>query len=75
MLEKCRPEVREALDNVLSTFGGEDGGIKFYRFYQLVEDLDVQGQEGNEAADELMNVVLRFSRFINVANKAPSSSG
>lgn len=69
MLENCRPETKEALDTVLSCFGAEDGGISFYRFYLMMEQLDVQAQAGDVAAEELILIARRFARLIEVANK------
>ncbi len=68
MLEKCRQETKEAMDNILSIFGAEDGGGKFYRLYCKIEELDVMAQEGDQAADELIFLCRKFSRFIDVVS-------
>ena len=68
MLENVTKDVKEACDNILSTFGGEDGGISFTNFYRLVEQMDEKYQNGDEAAKKLLDVIIQFNKFIEVAN-------
>ena len=69
MLEKCRPEVKAAMDRILDTFGGADGGVSYYRLARAVEGFDVQAtEEGNKSAEMLTQIVVKFARLIDSVN-------
>jgi hypothetical protein len=61
--------VKKSLDNILDTFGGVDGGISFVQLKTLVEQLASRAETGDESAAEVLNVMFRFERLIEVAKK------
>jgi len=67
MLERCQPETHAAMDLILSTFGGEDGGGSYVRLCTLVEGLDIRAADGDKSATQLVGVVLKFARLIEIA--------
>lgn len=75
MLEGVTPEVKSSLDNILSTFGGEDGGLAFVAFYSLVEQLDKQWNDGDDAAGQLLDIIIKFNRLIEIANNGKRARG
>lgn len=63
--------VKEAFNNVLNTFTGADGGIKFVMLRCLLEDFQQRTIDNNdEAAQTVLNVVIHMSNLIDVAQKA-----
>jgi len=71
MLERCTPETKAAMDLVLSTFGGEDGGGGYVMFATMVEELDVRANSGfDKSAHMLVEVVLKFARLIEIAKSS-----
>lgn len=62
-------KTQKALDNILDCFSGVDGGGRFCRLKWFLEDLESR-QETEAGADEILEVMFRFSRLINVANKS-----
>jgi hypothetical protein len=67
MLERCTPETKAAMDTVLDCFAASDGGIALVKFYMLIETLDMQAQEGNAAAAEIMRNCRGFAKLIDFA--------
>jgi hypothetical protein len=73
MLENCRKETKEAIDNILSCFSGEaGGGGKFVTLCCLVDELDVRAQNGDRAAEQLVSIARQFSRLIDTADDLAS---
>ena len=71
MLERCTPETHAAMDLILSTFGGEDGGGAYVKLCTLVEELDVRANSGfDKSAYQLVGVVLKFARLIEIAKSS-----
>lgn len=60
-----RAERQTAFQNILDCFTGVDGGIKFLRVKFALDDLDERAERGDEAAEELMQVLIRFGRLIS----------
>lgn len=58
------PEMR----NILDTFTGADGGVRFVKLKCFVEALEQQASNGDAASKELLQIVNRFSKLIDVAN-------
>ena len=59
------PEVGDAFNHILDTFGGANS--EFVALLFLVRELDSRAANGDEAAAELLKVITRMSRFITVA--------
>ena len=62
-------ETRIAFSNILNTMGSVDGGARFVRLKCFIEDFDKKAQLGDEHAQQIIDVMKRFSRLINFANK------
>jgi len=60
-------EVRDAFHHVLDTFSGANADFTALLF--LVRQLDDQVAEGDKAAAEALQVVVRMSRLIGAAAK------
>jgi len=57
---------RKHFMNILDTFTGADGGVRFTNFRFLVEDLcDLE----NEECKLLISLIHQFSRLINAAQE------
>ena len=66
-LESVNPELNHSVDNILNTFGGADGGVKFARFCSMLVEVDKQAKAGNESAKRLLSIVNQFSRLVDAA--------
>ena len=71
MLERCTPETKAAMDQILTTFGGEDGGTSYVRLCLMVEELDVRANSGligeARSAYMLVDIVRKFAKLIDAA--------
>jgi hypothetical protein len=56
---------KAAMDNILDTFAGADGGVKFTRVLFAIRKLDEQAVAGNKDAQEIINLVVKFSRLLD----------
>jgi hypothetical protein len=68
-LEELRPELREAVVNIMDCFSGADGGASFHQLRLMLGDMDRMAATGDEPAEEIVEMVLRFSRLISAAKK------
>lgn len=64
-----RQETKIALFNILDTMTGADGGVRFIYLRNLVEEMDRRAEGGDNDAKSIIDVVMRFSRLIDVAVK------
>lgn len=62
-----RPKLKEAVDNIVDTITGADGGVDFVSLLQMLEAVDEQGANENTQALAILEVVYRFSRLCTVA--------
>lgn len=63
-------QVEGAIDTMLDCFGGSDGGMSFIQMKILAQEMSRQvDEEGNDAALEVCQVILRMEKFIKVAGK------
>lgn len=70
LIESCRPEVQEAMDKFLDTFGGGDGGISFIKLCTFIRSMDAEAQAGNVAAEGIVTIMLRFHKLVKFAESA-----
>jgi hypothetical protein len=61
-----RKEKQEAFQNIVDCFTGEDGGVKFAFVKKRFDEIDKTAIEGDKASQEIMEIMVRFSRLINV---------
>jgi hypothetical protein len=64
-----RPATAHAIRVALDTFTGADGGVGFVKFRTLIEGMDAKAADGDAAAIELVAIVTRFARLIEVAQR------
>lgn len=64
-----RALTQQSFNNILDTMTGADGAVRFIRFKVLIEDLDDKAKEGDEAAEQLIVLMKRFSKLIDIANE------
>jgi hypothetical protein len=57
--------MRKSMDNILSCFGGEDGGVRFAKLKFWVEGCEKEAKEGKESAIVLLELIDRFSKLID----------
>ena len=60
-----KPATEEALINIMDCVAGADGGMSFINLKMMIEDMDSRDEEG---AEQIIEVVKRFSRLIDIAN-------
>lgn len=67
--ETMRDETGAAFMNILNTFSGEDGGVGFVAFRKLLQDMDAKAKAGDKAAQEIVLLVTRMSKLIDIAKR------
>lgn len=67
--EKMRDETGAAFLNILNTFSGEDGGAGFVAFRTLLQEMDAKAKKGDKAAQEIVLLVTRMSKLIDIAKR------
>lgn len=61
-----RTENENHLSNIIDCFSGGDGGVKFALFNRALNQLDYQAVNGDKKADEILMIMVRFSKLISV---------
>lgn len=64
-------DLAKAFQEITDTFSGTDGGVRFVRFRIFLENLERQSLNYDPAADEILDIVKRFDRLIQIANEQP----
>jgi len=59
-------ENKTALETILDCFSGADGGISFLLVRTRLEDLEQRAMTGDAAAAELMLVLTRFGKLVEL---------
>lgn len=62
------PELKADFDYIMDTFGGAENG-RFIKFLYTLRFLDEKRTEGDEAAALVLDVVTKFKRLIEAAQK------
>lgn len=60
-------ELNDDFQTILDTFSGADGGISFVKLRVLLEEIERKSISGDVYAEEILKVVKRFRRLIDVA--------
>jgi hypothetical protein len=63
-----RKETQKHLDNIMDCMAGADGGIRFVNLLMLLRGMDEKADEGDNDAQQVLDVMIRFSKMIDVAN-------
>jgi hypothetical protein len=69
LLTGVNETTRTAVENLMDTFAGTDGGAKYVRFCTFIIQLDRQAKAGDEASVQLLEIVHRMSRFVDITNR------
>lgn len=64
-----RRETKAALDNILDTMSGGDGGGRFAALRWMLEEMDKKAKDGDEPAKQIIARLNEFSRLIDVSWK------
>ena len=60
----------DAMNKILDTFGGIDGGISYMRMCELIKELGKRANNGDRGAATLVGYVHKFAALINVARSS-----
>lgn len=66
LLSGVNDTTRNAVENFLDTF---TNGPRYLRFCHLLIQLDKQAKNGDTSATELLEIIHRTSRLIDLANR------
>jgi hypothetical protein len=61
-------ELKETIDYIMDIFAGADGGIGFVNLLALLREVEQQLEEGEQEAAEILQVIYRFKRLLEIAN-------
>ena len=50
-------------------FTGADGGVDYVHFRTFLEAIEQQAASGDKAAGQILEIVFRFEKLIDVSNK------
>lgn len=59
----------EALSHIVGMVGGVDGGHAYCKLEAMIASLRRQAHVGNEQAVVVLDIVIKFSRLIRIAEK------
>jgi hypothetical protein len=60
--------LNDRFKNILDTFGGADGGIRFVNLKTYLLELEKSQLRGDEYAKKIVNIMIHFSNLIDIAN-------
>ncbi len=60
-------ETRKAFFNIFTTMTCVDGGKRIGQLIGAIREIDSRAEEGDLHAQEIINIMLRFSKFIDLA--------
>lgn len=61
-------DTKKALDNITDCMAGDDGCIRYIKLMSFLNHFDKLAKEGDAGAKQILDVMHRFSRLINIAN-------
>jgi hypothetical protein len=64
-----RPKTKESLQNILDCMTGADGGVRILKLKCFLETFDAMATIGDDAAEEIVLILHRFSKMIDIANR------
>jgi len=64
-----RTPTKDALDNIVDCFSCANGGIHFLSVIQLIEEFDQRAEDGDKAAEQIIDVIYQFNRLINATEE------
>jgi hypothetical protein len=69
---KLQMEMDEHLDKIMDTFTGADGCASYISCRNLIHVMCDRAGDGDTAAVKILDVVTRFRKLIDVADKSSS---
>ena len=64
-----RTETATAWQTIMDVMACKDGGERFINLRLLIEKLDQMAADGDKDAEEVMNIMKRFSRLTTLAER------
>ena len=64
-----KTNIQLAMENILDTFTGADGGIKFVMLRNALDAFEIKAGTGDKASEKILEVITDFSRLIDVIAK------
>jgi len=61
------PEIKDAMQNILNTFSGYDGGASFVQLCRCVTELDNKAKNGDQSSKTILQIIIRFNNIIRFA--------
>ena len=61
------PSTKKAFDNIIDVIACTDCGPDLINTKCFIEELDRQAELGDKPSQEILNVVLRFSKLLDIA--------
>ena len=61
-----RPETQKAFNQIVDTFS--NAGLEFINFMSMIRGLDEQAGNGDQGAKQILDIMFRFNRLIEVAS-------
>ena len=61
-------ETHKAFVNILDTFTGADGGVKFVMFREFLNEITELEKSGNQDAAKALGMIRTISNLIDAAN-------
>lgn len=69
IMEMTRPKMQAAMQQILDTFTGADGGISFTRLCATCQVLDAMAAKGDRDSEEALKCVLQLHRLIEISDR------
>lgn len=63
-----RAKLKQSLDEIVDCITCSDGGVHYMLFRHMLDIVDTQAAAGDAAAEEILQVVHRFARLIDVSH-------
>jgi hypothetical protein len=68
-MAEIQDQTKKSLQVITDTFMGSDGGISFIHVRFFLEEMAKQAEAGDEAALSILDILFKFNKLIEVANK------
>ena len=65
---KMRSKTEKSFRDLMDTFSGTDGGVRFVRFRIFVEQVDARASAGDLAADKVIEILHQMHRMLDLAS-------
>jgi len=62
-------QLKKSVRKIMDMFTGADGGVNYVHFKVLLEAMEQKALSGDKAAEQIIELIYRFERLIDVSNK------